>query len=114
MAQENENSYHGYRYLLDAHNSRQYAVRFDNGKIAPPLLVFAQDPREDGFKPNETIFAFDDEIERKDTPNGARLSTQICRSTRTKPASRSAASASPSNMMSVSASTAATCASSTS
>jgi len=65
---DNENGYHGYRYLLDTADSRQYAIRYENGVPRPPVQVFAQDQREAKFNPNETIFAFDDEVEVKLPP----------------------------------------------
>lgn len=75
MAYDNEDNYHGMRYLLDAQNSRQFGVRYDHGKVSKPIHVFAEDDREAGFKPNETVFAFDDEA-KITTDNGkARLST---------------------------------------
>jgi len=67
---DNENGFHGDRFLLDAKDTRQYAIRYENGRPRPPIQVFAQDQREAQFKPNETIFAFDDEIETKVSPNG--------------------------------------------
>lgn len=75
MAYDNEDNYHGMRFLLDAQNSRQFGVRYDHGKVSKPIHVFAEDDREAGFKPNETVFAFDDEA-KITTDNGkARLST---------------------------------------
>lgn len=62
---DNEEGFTGYRYLLDAKNSRQYAVRYVGGDPVKPILPFALDERENGFKAGETVFAFDDEIERK-------------------------------------------------
>lgn len=75
MAYDNENGYHGYRYLVDAKNSRQYAIRYDNGKPTKPIHVFADDPREDGFKPNETIFALDDDNLVNEQNGKTRIST---------------------------------------
>jgi ATP-dependent Clp protease ATP-binding subunit ClpC len=77
MAYENEDSYHGTRYLLDAQNSRQYGLRYDHGKVAKPIHVFAEDDREAGFKPNETVFAFDDEAKISSANGKARLSTVV-------------------------------------
>ncbi|MFN7114640.1 MAG: AAA family ATPase [Alphaproteobacteria bacterium] len=77
MAYENEDSYHGTRFLLDAKNSRQYGLRYDHGKVAKPVHVFAEDEREAGFKPNETIFAFDDEIKTTSENGKSRLSTVV-------------------------------------
>lgn len=75
MAYDNEDSYHGTRYLLDAKNSREYGVRFDHGRIAKPIHVFAEDDREAFFKPNETVYAFDDDVQVKDVGGKSRLST---------------------------------------
>ncbi len=60
MSDEN-NAYNGYRFLLDAKNSRQYAVNYVQGRPVAPIRVFAQDTRDNGFNPRETIFALDDE-----------------------------------------------------
>jgi len=66
---DNENGFHGYRFLLDAKDDRQYVIRYDNG--APRgLQVFAPDERNGKFRANETIFAFDDETESKVGANG--------------------------------------------
>ncbi len=70
-----EDGYNGYRYLLDAVNSRQYAVRYERGKVRTPLKVFAGNPQEAGFKQKETIFAFDDETEIIGKNGGYKLST---------------------------------------
>jgi ATP-dependent Clp protease ATP-binding subunit ClpC len=67
---QNGNGYHGYRFLVDATDSREYAVRYNNGRPSKPLHVFAQDQREASFKRNETVFAFDDATVEY-TPNGA-------------------------------------------
>lgn len=75
MAYENEDSYHGTRFLVDATNSRQYGVRYDHGKVAKPIHVFAEDEREAGFKPNETVFAFDDETKVTNSGGKVRLTT---------------------------------------
>ena len=77
MAYENEDSYHGTRFLLDAKNSRQYGLRYDHGKVAKPVHVFAEDEREAGFKPNETVFAFDDETKISSANGKTRLSTVV-------------------------------------
>lgn len=75
MAYDNEDSYHGTRFLVDAANSRQYGVRYDHGKVAKPIHVFAEDEREAGFKPNETVFAFDDEMKITSSGGKSKLST---------------------------------------
>lgn len=56
-----DENFTGFKYLLDAGNSRQYAVRYEDGSAKSPLQVFAQDQREAGFGKNERIFAFDDD-----------------------------------------------------
>ena len=63
MANENNDTgFHGYLYLVDTANTRQYAIRFDHGKTSRNnVFVFAQDEREARFKPNETVFALGDE-----------------------------------------------------
>lgn len=65
MTDQSQPGYHGYRFLVDAKSTRQYAVRYDNGTPQPPIQVFAKDAREEGLKPGETVFAFDDESETK-------------------------------------------------
>ena len=69
--------YHGYRFLVDAKNTRQYAVRFENGEPQKPILVYAQDRSEEGLKANETIFAFDDEMQVKNNAGGLTVTTQM-------------------------------------
>lgn len=73
--QKEETGFHGCRYLVDTTNSRQYAVRFNNGKPQPPIGVFAGKPEESGLKPNETVFALDDEFELDTNSKGARITT---------------------------------------
>jgi ATP-dependent Clp protease ATP-binding subunit ClpC len=75
MANEEENGFHGYRYLVDAQNSRQYAVRYDNGVPQKPFGIFAINAKEGSFKPNETIFALDDETEMTSANGKAKVST---------------------------------------
>ena len=70
-----EHSYHGNRYLVDVTNSRQYVVRFDNGRPRPPVNVFAGEKQDEGFKPNEVIFALDDEFDFDTSSNNARITT---------------------------------------
>lgn len=75
MANENSlNGYHGYRYLVDAKDGREYAIRYNNGRPTPPQ-VFAQDQREAKFNRNETVFAFDDKPEFKTAAGGVVMST---------------------------------------
>ncbi len=58
---DTDNAFTGTRFLLDATDARQYAVRYVGG--APRQVnVFAPDEREGKFKPNETVFAIDDEV----------------------------------------------------
>ncbi|MDF3022660.1 MAG: hypothetical protein K0R10_21 [Alphaproteobacteria bacterium] len=61
MASVEKDSFSGFRYLMDASNSRQYAVRYEDGAPRPPFDVYAERPNEKGFRPNETVFAFADE-----------------------------------------------------
>ncbi len=75
--EDNDNGYHGYRFLLDAKNSRQYAVRYDNGKVKPPLQVFAGNVDDGGFRPNEKVFAFDDEVQTKVLPGGKATASTV-------------------------------------
>lgn len=77
MAYDSEDNYHGTRFLLDSKNSRQYGVRYDHGKPTKPIHVFAEDDREASFKPNETVFAFDDEAKVTSANGKARLSTVV-------------------------------------
>ncbi len=66
MANENDEIYSGTRYLMDAKNSRQYAILFSHG--APSAAhAFAKDIRTGGFQPNEVIFALDDS-DKRDNP----------------------------------------------
>jgi ATP-dependent Clp protease ATP-binding subunit ClpC len=74
MATEEENGFHGTRYLVDAENSRQYAIRYDNGRPTKPIHVFAMSSKEGSFKPNETVFALDDEAELTSAGGKPRLS----------------------------------------
>ncbi len=60
MADDNTN-YTGYRYLMDANNAREYAVKYEDGKPRPPFDVYGTVPGQNGFTPNETIFAFADD-----------------------------------------------------
>jgi len=73
-----DKGYHGYRYLMDATGSRQYAVRYDNGMVRPPLQVFdAAEGGKGSFRPNETIFAFDDELQNKPGKDGAMIVSTV-------------------------------------
>ncbi len=58
---DNNADFNGYRYLMDANNTREYALRYEGGEPRPPLDVYAALPREKGFRPNETVFAFADD-----------------------------------------------------
>lgn len=69
MAQDSEKGFSGYRYLVDATDSRQYALRYEDGAPRPPVQVYAVMPKEKGFRANEVVFALDDEFKvttRKD------------------------------------------------
>ncbi|MBI3441383.1 MAG: ATP-dependent Clp protease ATP-binding subunit, partial [Proteobacteria bacterium] len=57
--------FNGNRFLVDAKNSRQYAIPFVHGEPRMPFQVFAQDQRDAVFKPNEVIFAFDEKSEQE-------------------------------------------------
>jgi hypothetical protein len=58
---EDDAKFTGYRYLMDAVNTREYALRYEDGAPRPPIGVYAALPREKGFRPNETVFAFADD-----------------------------------------------------
>lgn len=77
MANENSNDYNGYRFLLDAKNSRQYAIRYENGRVKPPLQVFAGNVEDGGFKPNEKVYAFDDDVQIKIAPGGKATASTV-------------------------------------
>lgn len=62
MAQDSEKGFSGYRYLVDATDSRQYALRYEDGAPRPPIDVYAVMPKEKGFRANEVVFALDDEF----------------------------------------------------
>jgi hypothetical protein len=72
-----EQEFSGYRYLVDTSNSRQYAVRFQNGRPRQPIHVCAPKAEECGFKPNETLFALDDEVQFTQTSKGATASAML-------------------------------------
>lgn len=81
MAQDNDrDGFYGFRYLMDANNGRQYAIQFDNGKPKKPIRVFAANPGQAKFAPNETVFALDDEFEvtmQSGKPKVSTVMTQI-------------------------------------
>lgn len=52
----------GTRFLVDATGDRQYALNFKDGKPVQPVRVFSAFEGDDAFKPNETVFAFDDGV----------------------------------------------------
>ncbi len=68
MAQE-ENGYHGHRFLVDVKSSRQFAIRYDNGQPVS-IQAHAVDERENGFRPNEKAFALDDDNTPTIQPDG--------------------------------------------
>lgn len=75
---EEPEGFHGTRFLLDAANSRQYAVRFENGSVKPPLQAYGTNPQDGGFGKSETIYALDDEMEmRVDAKGKALCSTTL-------------------------------------
>jgi hypothetical protein len=53
--------YSGYRFLQDTANDRQYSVRYENDRPVKPVKVFAATAEAAVLKPNETVFALDDE-----------------------------------------------------
>lgn len=63
----NEDNFTGFKYLMDAKTSRQYAIEFvldKEGYSQPkrPLYAFNADTgKQETLKPGETIYAFDDE-----------------------------------------------------
>jgi ATP-dependent Clp protease ATP-binding subunit ClpC len=67
MADLDEN-FHGYRFMMDAKDGRQYSLRFTHGEPERPLNVHAENPADARFKANENIYAIDDDItlEKKD------------------------------------------------
>lgn len=67
--------YTGYRFMVDAKTTRQYALRYVDGQPQPPVTIHAQDVAESKLKPHEVIFAFDDEIETEKRSDGVYLST---------------------------------------
>lgn len=75
--EDNDNGYHGNRFLLDASNSRQYVVRYDNGKVAPPLQAYSGNGTDGGFKASERVFAFDDEVQIKVQPGGKATASTV-------------------------------------
>jgi ATP-dependent Clp protease ATP-binding subunit ClpC len=75
MAHEEENGFYGKRYLVDAENSRQYAIQYSNGRPQKPILVFAQSAKEGSFKAGETVFALDDESELSTAGGKPKIST---------------------------------------
>jgi hypothetical protein len=62
MAEGGEKGFSGYRFLVDATDSRQYALRYEDGAPRPPIDVYAVMPKEKGFRANEIVFALDDEF----------------------------------------------------
>lgn len=56
MANLGESGYSGIRYLLEATGPREYTIKFVDGSPLQGVKVFGGD-----FKPNETIFAIDDD-----------------------------------------------------
>lgn len=65
----------GYRFLLDAADTRQYALKIEEGQPKPPFDVYGVMPRDKSFRPNETVFAFDDE--KTLTERDGRLLAQV-------------------------------------
>ncbi len=69
--------YTGYRFMVDAKTSRQYALRYVDGAPQPPVTIHATDVAESKLKPHETVFAFDDEIQTEKRADGVYLSTVV-------------------------------------
>ncbi len=76
MTDYNANGYDGFRFMVDAKTSRQYALRYVNGVPQPPITVHAKDVAETKLKPNEILFAFDDEMSTEQRADGVYISTQ--------------------------------------
>lgn len=65
MAYEDQDDFTGYRFLLDASNSREFALRFEDGMpVKGGLSIFAGDVREAKVAPNEVFYAFDDNMKK--------------------------------------------------
>ena len=62
MADDTDKGFTGYRYLVDVADSRQFALRYEDGAPRPPVSVHAVNAKENGFGANETVFALDDEF----------------------------------------------------
>lgn len=75
MTDHTSNGYDGYRFMVDAKTSRQYALRFVDGRPQPPISVHAKDVAESKLLPRETVFAFDDDIQVEKRADGVYLST---------------------------------------
>ncbi|HYD17242.1 MAG TPA: hypothetical protein VEF76_02030 [Patescibacteria group bacterium] len=62
----------GYRYLLDAKNKREYAIRFEDNVPQLPIGVFSTTLRDAAeIRAGETVFALGDEVEfSKDKETG--------------------------------------------
>lgn len=60
----------GTRFLVDATGDRQYALSFKDGKPVQPVRVFSAFEGDDGFKPNEKVFAFEENPSIGSTPSG--------------------------------------------
>lgn len=68
----------GYSYLMDANNSRQYGIRFTNGQPHSGVNIFAANGDEAALKPNEVVYAFDDQTLTTFTAFEGKLSTTMC------------------------------------
>src|ERR1700758_1278617 len=72
-----ETGFNGYRYLMDAANTRQYAVAFVDGQPRPNIGIFTPDGKNPAFAPNEIILAFDDDAEISVEQGRAKLSVSL-------------------------------------
>lgn len=75
-----DSGFNGNRYLLDANDLRQYVVPFVHGQPRPNIQVVSGDARAASkFKPNETVFAFDEPQEQvfKRSGTGAVMETNL-------------------------------------
>src|SRR4051812_48034627 len=62
---DTKNDFKGFRYLMDAETSRQYAVEFvlnAEGESTPKLPIYVFNGEK--LEPGETVYAFDDEQQK--------------------------------------------------
>lgn len=75
MTDYNATGYNGFRFMVDAKTTRQYALQYINGEAQPPVTVHAKDVAESKLQPGETIFAFDDDMQVDQRADGVYVST---------------------------------------